>query len=400
MNAIIKNNCINIKAESDCCGCRNCENICPNDALTMIQNKEGFYYPQINFDKCLDCGLCNKVCPMLQSNADDAIYLEKNICYAFKNKNKQTQLNSTSGGAFAAFAEHIINNGGYVCGSVMDKDLKVKHIIVNNINDLAKLYGSKYVASDLNDVFVDIKKLLNNDKTVLFCGVPCQVNALLKFLPKSYDNLFTLELICHGVPSQKLFDKYIEYYEKKHKCKVLKYEFRSKKAAVWGTFKALAKVEKNGKISEKKINADFDKYYNSFLKASGYRESCYKCRFADVKRYADITMGDFWGVEHLKPDFYDPCGVSEVIINSHKGLQLFENIKDYVICEKIDFEKAIRYNSQLHEPTERPAIRDKFYNNIESDTYFNNMRIDINPKAYIKVLVPSKLKLKLKKLLK
>lgn len=396
----MKNRFIDIKSADECCGCRNCENICPNKAVTMVENTEGFIYPQVDAGKCINCGLCQKACPQINKAENVDYYLSENICYALKNKDKQIQMESTSGGAFSAFAKYILNNGGYVCGSVMDDNLKVRHIIVNDIKDLSKLYGSKYVFSDVNNVFMDIKTLLNDNKKVLFCGVPCQVNALINFLSKRYDNLFTIELICHGAPSQKLFDKYIEYYENQHKCKVLKYEFRSKKAAAWGTYKALAVTEKNGKIKEKIINADFDKYYNTFLQSKAHRESCYKCKFADVKRYADITIGDFWGIEHIKPEFSDSCGVSKIIINSRKGLNLFESIKESVVYDEVKFADIMKHNSQLQKPVERKKIRDIFYENIDSDRFFYDLKIDRNIKSYIKILVPSKLKLKLKNIIK
>ena len=205
----------------------------------------------------------------------------------------------------------------------MNDSFIVSHSITDNKKDLVKMYGSKYVISDLKDNFLIIRKLLNENKKVLFCGVPCQVNALLNFLQKNYENLYTIEIICHGVPSQKLFSKYIEYLEKKDNCKVLKYEFRNKKAAYWGTYKALATVKKNEKKYEKKINADLDKYYSNFLKGNCHRESCYVCKYAKKERNADITIGDFWGIEHINPNFIDKNGVSEIIINTKKGEELF-----------------------------------------------------------------------------
>ncbi len=390
---------INVNSKKDCCGCRNCENICPKSAIKMTEDKEGFLYPKIDENKCVNCGLCKSVCPWInESSKEDKMDAQK--CYALINKDSVVQRKSSSGGAFGVFAKEILKSGGYVCASIMDENLIVKHIITNKESDLEQMYGSKYVSSDLKDNFSKIKRLLNKSNKVLFCGVPCQVNALLKYLQKKYENLITIEIICHGVPSQKLFSEYIKYYEKKHNCKVIKYEFRNKRAAYWGTWKSLVTLEKNGKIILKKENADFDKYYHNFLESNCYRESCYSCKYATKERYADITLGDFWGIEHIKPSFIDKNGVSEIIINTNKGNTLFENIKECINFEKISFEEITKYNAQLENPSIRTEQRDIFYDQIGNESYFKHIAVSKSLKTYIKVLIPSSLKFYIKKLRK
>lgn len=388
--------CIDIKSKKDCCGCRNCENICPKHAIKMVEDEEGFLYPVVDKEKCVNCGLCRKVCPWLNEIKNKESFAP--ICYAVKNKDKNVQKISSSGGAFGVFANAILEQDGYVCASIMNDNFIVSHTITNNKKDLIKMYGSKYVTSDLKNNFLIIRKLLNENKKVLFCGVPCQVNALLNFLPQKYDNLYTLEIICHGVPSQKLFSKYIDYIEKKNNCKVIKYEFRNKKAAYWGTFKALATIEKNGKVYEKKLNADFDKYYNNFLESNCYRESCYVCKYAKKERNTDITIGDFWGIEHIKSNFIDKNGVSEIIVNTPKGNDLFEKVKNMIDYENINYSDIIKYNGQLESPSKRMPKRDKFYENISKDDYFSKIKVNKNIKTYFKMLVPSSLKIYIKKI--
>ena len=387
--------CIDIKSKKDCCGCRNCENICPKHAIKMVEDEEGFLYPMVDKEKCVNCGLCRKVCPWLNEIKNKESFAP--ICYAIKNKDKNVQKISSSGGAFGVFANAILEQNGYVCASIMNDSFIVSHSITDNKKDLVKMYGSKYVISDLKDNFLIIRKLLNENKKVLFCGVPCQVNALLNFLQKNYENLYTIEIICHGVPSQKLFSKYIEYLEKKDNCKVLKYEFRNKKAAYWGTYKALATVKKNEKKYEKKINADLDKYYSNFLKGNCHRESCYVCKYAKKERNADITIGDFWGIEHINPNFIDKNGVSEIIINTKKGEELFEITKNDIEYEIVNFSEVIKYNKQLESPCKRLKNRNDFYKGIDTEDYFKNVSANKNIKSYLKIFIPSSLKIYIKK---
>ena len=228
---------IEVKEEKNCCGCRACENICPKKAIHMEENIEGFSYPIVDKSKCIGCGLCRKVCPIL-NNLDRIEYYENPLCYAAKTTNKDLQMKSSSGGLFGIFANYILDNNGLVVGCEIDDKHKVKHTIVDKKDNLEKIMGSKYVLSDLDHIFIKLREELNKGRLILFSGTPCQVSSLLMFLNKKYDNLYTVEVICHGAPSQKLFSKYIKYLENKYDAKLEEFKFRSKKAARWGTFKA------------------------------------------------------------------------------------------------------------------------------------------------------------------
>ena len=393
-------NHILIENECKCCGCKSCQNICPRHAISMVENEEGFLYPIVDEKKCINCGLCKKICPMLNDISRDK-YLKNAVCIAAKTKDENIQLNSSSGGIFGTFATNVLEKNGIVVGSTMDSNHNVKHIIINNIDNIYDIMGSKYVYSDLNTIFVEIKENLNNNKQVLFSGVPCQVAALLNYLQKDYTNLITIEVICHGTPSQKLFNKYVEYLEKKYNAKLIDYKFRSKEAANWGTYKSMAKFVnlKNNKIFVKKINADFDPYYWNFLNAKNYRESCYECKFANPNRNSDITLGDFWGIEHIKPEMVDYKGVSIVVINTEKGLNFFETMKDKIEYEKVEYGEIRKNNGQLQKPSKRPKERDTWYNNFESEDFIRNIKIKKNFKSYVKVFFPQKLKFKIKKII-
>lgn len=387
-----------IENDSDCCGCKNCLNICPKKAISFHKNKEGFYYPKVDESKCINCGLCKRKCPMINKIAYSSNDIVK--CYAASNLSKEEINLSTSGGVFFLLAKQIINENGFVCGAILDEKMKIRHIITNDTKELVKMLGSKYVASDLTDIFTEIKKLLNDKHKVLFSGVPCQIAALRLFLDKEYDNLYLIDIICHGTPNQLSFDKYISFLEKRYKGKIVGYKFRSKRNTHWGTFKAEVEIQSDNETKIKMLNADFDKYYMSFLNADNYRESCYKCQFARKERISDITLGDFWGVEKLDKSIIKNNGVSAVIISSKKGEKLFNQIKNQMQSFEVEYKFIYENNGQLNHPSTRTVKRDSWYKNINDDDFIDN--IDYRPdfKAYLKLLIPSKIKLYLKRIKK
>ena len=390
---------IEIKDEKECCGCRNCENICPKNAISMKENREGFLYPEVDKSRCVDCGLCKSVCPML-NDVNREKYLSSPISYAAKTNDKEVQLNSSSGGLFGTLANYILTEKGLVVGCEMTQHHIIHHIVVEKEVDMHKIMGSKYVLSDLGNIFLFIKQQLINNKKVLFCGTPCQVSALLLFLKKRYDYLYTVDVICHGVPSQKAFSKYIEYLEDKYGAKLVDYKFRSKKAAKWGTFKALATFENvHSKKIIKRINADFDPYYWSFLNCKNYRKSCYSCKFANPERNADLTLGDFWGIEKIVSDMIDYNGVSVVVINSERGKKLLSCVKENLSLKEVNYDLICQNNGQLTAPSPQPPEREFWYNNIDDKDFFKKIHIKPNFKAYFKILFPQNLKFTLKKVL-
>ena len=281
---------INITSKEDCCGCTACANICPKDAITMKQDKEGFLYPSIDKEKCIDCGICKKICPVLnkQSFKD---FNQK--AYLFQNKNEDIRKDSTSGGFFSSIAEYVISKNGVVIGASFDNNWKVEHTAATKLEDLNKFRKSKYVQSDLREIFKNIKEYLNNNKMVCFSGTPCQVAGLKSFLQKDYENLILVDIMCHSVPSPLYFEKYKEYILNKMKAKkIFNINFRDK--SKYGYKYSMMTVETdNGTYSE---GIDTDPYLRAFFKDYSVRPSCYNCKFKTQKRVSDITIWDCFNI--------------------------------------------------------------------------------------------------------
>lgn len=338
-----------------CSGCTACMNICPKEAISMIKDKEGFKHPVINQDRCIDCNLCKKTCPILNTVKNESI----NKCYVAFNKDDKEREKSSSGGVFDILARAILNENGIVIGASFDENNKLSHIAIDNIKDLDKLKGSKYLQSDLNNIFSYIKDHIRYKK-ILFVGMPCQVSGLKSFLKQDYNNLICIDLFCHGVPTPKLFNKYIKELENKYNDILLSYNFRDKSTG-WDTYSNTA-IFKNNKISELKSK---NKYMKLFLSDIALRESCYNCNFKLGNKYSDITLGDFWGVNNYYHDMYDKKGVSAVIVNTHKGITLFNIIKDSLEYKECKLDEILSGNPSLKESSKYPSNRQQFFTEID-----------------------------------
>ena len=334
--------------KSDCCGCGACYNECPQDAISLNKDEYGFLFPRIDTNRCIKCGLCGKVCPIKNENN-----LYRSTCaYAVALKDTKILKKSASGGAFAGIAHYILEQGGIVYGASYGKDLYVHHIDVKNKKDLEKLQDSKYVQSDTERTYTKVRENLADGKKVLFCGTPCQIAGLKSFLHKDYEKLYTLDLVCHGVPSYQFFIDGINSLVKIGD-KIKQVSFRSKENG-WGTEGFV--LTENGKYL---FNERTSSYYYYFLRSATYRDSCYKCKFASENRPGDISIGDYWKIESAHPDFrkiFDETkGVSCVLINTEKGKELFDFAKKefYVIDSSVQLVKE--RNGRLSEEQSRPA---------------------------------------------
>lgn len=374
-----------------CTGCRMCEQICPVNAIKMIENSEGFIEPVIDKNKCIKCSVCYKRCPQL-NNIKIIDKLDKPQTFAAKNKNKNEQKQSSSGGIFSVLARYILENKGVIYGASFDNNLKLNHIRIENLDELYKLRGSKYLQSNTQETFRVVKQDLNSNIKVLYVGTPCQIAGVRNYLGKNYNNLLLIDLVCHGVPSQKMFNKYIEWLEKKNNSKVKNYTFRSKEKNGWGS-NSKVEFESN---KTKYIVANLDPYYKSFLDGTICRECCYSCKYANTNRVGDITIADYWGIEKEHPNFYDVNGVSAVMINTKKGQEFFKEIKEEIIYINTDIEKIKHRNGNLIKPLERTEKRDKVYKNINNKEFYKQIRNELNfrkkLKDVIKNLVPITLK--------
>lgn len=349
---------IKFDKQVECTSCGACVNICPKKAIGLERDESGFLYPYIDRNKCVECSLCNSVCQM-EKKFEHEDY--EQTFYALVNKNKKHLKVSSSGGAFLAVADYVFSMGGVVAGCAFDENQKAIHTITYTLNDcIDKLCGSKYVQSETQSTYTDVKKLLNDGITVLYVGTPCQIEGLYLFLKKKPQNLITMDLICHGVSSPLLWEKHKSYLENKVHAKINKYRFRGKEKAGWALYYYYYYYY-GGKNRCKQGPSLLDRYYTDFLKGVNYRESCYQCRYANIDRVGDITIGDFWGAEKYLDgiDLHD--GISLILINSQRGNEIIQHISGKVILKQITKENAIEDNHNLVVPTSRPPERTDYY---------------------------------------
>ena len=379
---------IDIKEKDKCCGCYACYNICPKNAIEMKVDEKGFKYPFVNKDKCINCGLCEKVCPIINKTKID----NEPKAYACINNDDKVRSASSSGGIFTLLAENILSKSGVVFGAAFDENMIVKHFMVDRPEDLYKFRGSKYVQSQIGDTYKLAKKALEEGKYVLFTGTPCQIEGLKSYLMKDYDKLYTQDIICHGVPSPLVWEKYKNGIEGKENDKIINVNYRNKENS-WKLFDISINL-KNGKIIKERAHTNL--YMEVFLKNVCLRDSCYKCTFKCINRKSDITLADFWGIQRVKPEFDDDKGTSLVIVNSKKGQDLFESIKDKIRYEETDIKEAIKYNPSMITSVSLPNTRENFFKDI------NNMDIESAIKKNLpkeKLNVKVKIKRSIKKVL-
>ena len=345
-----------------CSGCGACEQICPKSAISMQPNDEGFLYPQVNSELCVECKFCEKNCPVL--NVKTSTDFSERKVYAAICKNEKLRLESSSGGIFTVLAEKIINDGGVVFGAEFDADFSVKHGWTDSICGLERFRGSKYLQSRTENTFLECRKFLDDGRKVLYTGTPCQIAGLKAFLKKDYRNLFTVDVICHGVPSPALWQKYIEFCEKKSASRIVKTSFRRKNDG-WKMY-SLSFTFANG--NEYIRSMAKDKYLRLFLKDNALRESCYQCSFRKDSHMADITIADFWGIEDVLPEFFDNKGTSLVIIQNEKGDEFFADVKDLCRYKEVGFCEGIKSNLSYLKSPVRSKKRDSFYKNFEKSS--------------------------------
>lgn len=359
--------------KNSCTGCFACYNVCPRNAIDMSEDDNGFIYPKINEKKCIKCNLCKNVCPVL--NGVEKKYPFK--CFAVFSKDKEIRKNSTSGGFATTFSKNVIKNGGIVYGAAFDKNGEVKHIRVTKIEELSLLQGSKYVHSYIYDIYRMVKEDLVNKRKVVFFGTPCQIAGLKKFLLKDYKNLLLIDIICHGVPSQKYLNDEKERIIGNEKIDCIK--FRN------GNNYGLYFIKKNKIINKNEFDDAI--YSKAFMMGLILRENCYNCIYAENKRISDITIGDFWGLSKCSKFFESrDKGVSVVAINTIKGELYFEEIKNFFEYEEHFYEEAVKGNTQLMKPTKKHRNANKFkqiYPEYGFRKAYNRLTITNKVKEYI-----------------
>lgn len=366
--------------KKDCNGCGICTQICPKNAIKMEEDEEGFFYPVIDTEKCIKCNKCLKICSNFNNstNSSDA--------YMAINKDKKELEKSSSGGMYYLLAKEIISRSGVVFGVKYDEKLKPYHSYAETLSGCQEFQGSKYLRSNLKDSFQNVKKFLDEERYVLFTGTPCQCDALKVFLKKEYEKLITCEIICHSNPSYKVFNKYIKTLEDNRNKEIIDVKFRTKKNG-WKNQTPLI-IYKDG-------TDEFENsYYRAFASGLLGRPSCYDCKFVTLNRVSDFTIGDLWGNKKILPDFEDKdTGMSLLLVNTDKGRNLFDFIKDDIIYEKIDINEAFKYNHNKNVPMNKN--RNKFFKEMNDG---KNVIYLMN--KYSKDPLGLTIKIKLKKIIK
>ena len=364
---------INVENKAKCSGCHACVSICPKCCISMKRDEEGFLYPVVDESACISCGLCEKVCPIINPKKIDK-NKEDIKAYAAYTKNEEIRKKSSSGGIFTEIAAYIINKGGVVFGASFDESWGVKHVCVDNIDDLSKFRGSKYVQSTIGNTYKEAKEYLDNGKMVLFTGTPCQIGGLYSYLNRDYDNLITQDLICHGVPSPAVWEKYLEYQDKVHSGRKLQsIAFKSKKTG-WKRYSMQLCYDDD----EYLVPVGKDYMLQVFLKNLCLRPSCYNCSFKTKIRQSDITLADFWGIENVLPNIDDDKGISLILLNSKAGNKIFDEISSNIWQKDVDFEEGIKYNSSM---IQSPTIHKKRESYMKC---FDKYEFDVVAKRYLK----------------
>lgn len=344
-----------------CTGCGACFNICPTGAISMSECVAGFLYPKIDKEKCVNCTECVKTCPVNSGIKP----CERNACYSAFVTNKESLKKSSSGGVFGALAESVLKRKGAVYGAAYDDDLRVVHDKATNLSELDKTRGSKYVQSDKRDTFKEIEVLLDKGDNVLFSGCPCEVAGLKAYLKRDYENLLTVDLVCHGVPSYKVFKAYIN--EKPFGDKVVNVAFRDKRNG-WGNSTVRYDLSNGAEETESYFDCKFLKGYidNVYL-----RKSCYNCAFKGDVRASDITLGDMWGAHEIDGAKVNKDGTSLVLVHTAKGAKYMDLlIKEGVLAvSEVNVSDALKHNSSAVESMTLTNKRDKFYKVFKTDNY-------------------------------
>lgn len=343
---------IDIVKNKDCSGCGACANICPAKAITMVENDEGFLNPKIDLKKCINCGLCSNTCPSISPHYSNDNPPDCKAVIADDNIRKV----SSSGGMFTIVANYVLEHKGYICGATFDKEFNVEHIIIDKKEDLDKLRGSKYYQSNTKSCYKEIKSLLDKNSLVLFTGMPCQVAGLKSYLKKEYENLITVDILCHGISSQKVFKKYLKDIHRDKKLVDLK--FKAKEP--WGWHAGINADFADGSHYAEPLERD--PFYISYLNSISKNTICGKCKFNKLPRQGEFTLADFWGIEKYKKELNDNKGTSLVLINNKKGSTFFEKLKPTIHkFEDVPLHYAIDCNHVIEAPYILNTYRDVFF---------------------------------------
>lgn len=356
------------KNKAQCCGCNACGDVCAKHAITFKTDIEGFWYPEVNKELCTDCGLCEKVCPVTniqQLKKND--YEKPAHTIAAVNKNMRIRWNSTSGGAYTALAETMLEQGGYISGAIYNEGFTgVHNYVTKNPDDLEKLRSSKYLQSNAEGLYAEIRNLLRKGEKVLACGTPCQMAALRSFLHKDYENLIIVDFICRGVNSPKVYRAYLDSLEKKYGSKVIYVKAKNKELG-WRNLTRKVTFENGKSYYGVHMEDDFRRGYHTNVFC---RPSCYECQFKGFPRIADITIADYWGIEKVDKNLDMNIGTSMILLNSDKGIAFFDQVKDKLEYKETKFKSIFGGNIALRKSIEPAKInRADFFKDLDEHDF-------------------------------
>lgn len=352
---------IQITDKKLCSGCHACATICPKTCISMNSDHEGFWYPEMNVDACIQCGLCEKVCPILHKEAKE---VEDTKAYACISNDEASRRKSSSGGVFTLLANYVLDNNGVVFGASFADDFSVVHKAITNKEDLVQLRGSKYQQSKIGNCYALVKQYLLENRLVYFSGTPCQIDGLKAFLQKDYENLICQDIICHGVPSPKAFQLYLKEVNAMYQEEPIAISYREKVLG-WNDYCMRIDYPSRSYV----YNHRDDVYMKAFLKDYTLRPSCYDCHSKGIKRYSDLTLADFWGVQDVLPSMFDKKGTSLVIVHSEKGKDLLDKIQDQMMQEEIDVKLALQKNPSMIVSSLAPKDREQFMSTLDNESF-------------------------------
>jgi len=346
----------------NCTGCAACSNICPQDAIDMREDAEGFEYPYIQEDRCTDCGLCEEICPVLSKDRLPKFRKIPDV-YAAWHSDQEIRMQSSSGGVFSALASRVLDQGGVVFGAAFDEEFLAYHKAIDSKENLDELRRSKYVQSRIGYTFREVKHHLSEGKPVLFVGTPCQTAGLYAYLGRDFENLKTCALVCKGAPSRKVFRRYLRFLEEQYGSKIVSYSFRDKRAG-WACNEAF-NLANGEEVVGREQTRTLPSYFYAFAQKSLLaRTSCYGCPFKGLPGYADIILGDFWSIRWRKPEWDDNKGTSLVLVNSDKGEKLVGDAQEYLTIKACPFD-YVRHDGGLMRSGHSPRSRARLFADLD-----------------------------------
>lgn len=362
-----KKNYIDIKEKEKCCGCGACMNACGQKCISMCLDDEGFTYPQANLDLCINCGECVAKCPMIyeipNQNASEP------YCYVAFSKEDEKIMAGSSGGIFEVLCEFIYNMDGVVYGASLDEKFQVRHCRAIDAESAKRFRKSKYLQSDTENTYAMAKRDLEEGRTVLFSGTPCQIAGLYGYLGKRYQGLYTIDIVCHGVPSKAVFMKYLETLERKYNSKPVSICWRDKRDG-WGPNKISVKFKDGQEILQP---SSYNSMQWGFLNNLYLRPSCYDCQYAKIPRVADISLGDFWGYEGKLLKQNCNKGLSMIVISSQKGMYLFKQVRESIILDRVELEYCKKKSIHLSNFPTWNQKRSEFMQDFKNGMNFEDL---------------------------